>query len=305
MEHLKVWESRGATNDNVTDYISTGYLHRRFGISSVVHDSMIVRGMVTQSLVIHDSALSENFYSTVLFKRLQALDMHACNDASHILPYLDQIKELTIEASRIPAYSLDVDLPLVHTLRFLSLNFSTFSWMLGRVFKVLKKCILRYQEDTNEDLVRFDGMRVNMPACEALRCHYCPLDYFLFISCPNLQTLDWVPREDVHVSDRTVLKLHDFLLNCPHLQNLSIFITRSSALDALIYFIFCGAWEQKVWQDIRSVLVEVQCRFDLTDTDDFVTHMVGDKKYYEKWWNVFTISKRNHVSNVVNLRASI
>jgi hypothetical protein len=237
----------------VTDYTSIGYLDRHFGISSKAYDSMIVRGMVTQCLVIHDSAFSNKFHSTVLFKRLQVLDISAWNDESHILPYLDQIKELTIRGSRIPAYSLDVDLPLVHTLRSLSLSASPFSWMLGRLFKVLKKCTLQYQQDTNEDLVRFEGMQVNMPACETLHCYRCPLDYFFFFSCPNLQILDWELLEDAHVSDRTVLKLHDFLLNCPHLQNLSISISRSSAPDALIHFVFCDAWEQKVWQDIRSV----------------------------------------------------
>ena len=302
LEHLKVWESRGATNDIVTDYISTGYLDRHFGISSEGYDSVIVRAMVTQFLVTRDSAFCNKFHSTVLFKRLQVLRISVLRDGSHILPYLDQIEELEITNIRSPTYSLDVDLPLVCTLRVLCLNFSTFSWMLGRLFKVLKKIIFNYLSDTNEDLVRFKGMQVNVPACEELYCLHRSLDCFLFFSCPNLQTFRWNLLRYEHVLDQAVLTLHDFLLNCPHLQNLSLSISRSSAPDALIHFVFCDAWEQKVWQGIRSVKVDVLCGDNLVDRDDFVTQMIGYKQDYQKRWDVFTISKRR---NEVNLRASM
>ena len=302
LKHLKLWECRGTTHDIVTDYISTGYLRRHFGISDEVYDSVIVRGMVAHCLVIHGRALSNLFHSTFLFKRLQVLDIRESHDESHNLPYLDQIKELTIGHNRIPAYSLDVDLPLVHTLRVLCLYFSTFTWMLGRVFKVLKDFTLQYQKDTNEDLVRFKGMQVNMPACEKLWCYCCPLDYFSFLSCPNLRTLDWILPDGAPVSDQTVLKLHEFLLNCPHLQNLSISISRSSAPDALIHFVFLDSWEQKVWQDIMSV--EVIFRLDLGSEEGthYLTQMI-EHKHYEEWWNDFTVSKEGDLP-IVNLWAS-
>ena len=148
-------------------------------------------------------------------------------------------------------------------------------------------------------------MQVDLPACKALDCYRCPSDCLFFFSCPNLQILDWTLQEDAHVSDRTVLKLRDFLLSCPHLQNFSISISRSSAPDALIHFVFCDAWEWKVWQDIRSVLVGVRCSSGFMDRQRFVTQMIGWKKYYEKWWDVFTISEQEGFSSTVDLRASM
>ena len=55
LEHLKVWEGRGSTEDIVVDYISSEYLQKHFWISDKTVDLKIVRGMVTQSLAIDHS----------------------------------------------------------------------------------------------------------------------------------------------------------------------------------------------------------------------------------------------------------
>jgi hypothetical protein len=95
---------------------------------------MIVRGMVTQTLDINcfDPLLFKQLSSTVLFRQLQDL-CYLGNKYSrnhfyiHVLPYLEQINELAIHESSIPAYSLDINLPLVHTLQKLILEGSSFS----------------------------------------------------------------------------------------------------------------------------------------------------------------------------------
>jgi hypothetical protein len=79
LEHLRVWEGRGTTDDIVVDYISTGYLNKYSGIPSEKYeeyDSLIVRGMVTQSLGIfgrYPSIVPTLF--TALVRRLQDVEV--------------------------------------------------------------------------------------------------------------------------------------------------------------------------------------------------------------------------------------
>src|SRR5258706_398175 len=165
LEHLKVWEGRGATDDIVVDYISTGYLDKHPQISSKVDDLMIVRAMVTQSLVIEYST-SPFFYfrSTVLFRQLQNLEVNFFSDGEiTILPCLEQIKRLEIWHGIIPVYPLHIGLPLVHTLHRLRLEYSTFSWMLGRTFKSLREFRVYEPPDIPEDQSRHGGMQVGLP----------------------------------------------------------------------------------------------------------------------------------------------
>jgi hypothetical protein len=170
LEDLRVWEGRGTTDDIVVDYISTDYLNMYSGIPSErygEYDSMIVRGMVTQSLCIgaFPPTLFQ-LYSTVLFWRLQDFDVWDIegHETSILpLPCLDQIKRLDVFDGTIPAYSLNIDLPLIHTLQWLRLHCSSFSWMLGRTFKALSEFYLEAPRDKPESQSRYDGLRVETP----------------------------------------------------------------------------------------------------------------------------------------------
>jgi len=171
LEHLKVWEGREATNDTVVDYISTGYLDRHPGISSVEYDTMVVRGMITQRLVIHKAGTPLlQLHSTVLFRQLQDLEVDSTT-SDHgipILPYLEQIKRLVIHGGTIPVYSLNIDLPLVHTLQWLELVSAPFSWMLGRFFKALRTFHIRVSQGEPENLSMHEGLQVGLPSCTSL-----------------------------------------------------------------------------------------------------------------------------------------
>src|SRR5258706_10740048 len=71
-----------------------------------------------------------------------------------ILPCLEQIKRLSVQNGIIPAYPLNIDLPLIRTLQWLRLTASTFSWMSGRTFKALKTYIIHESQGELEDLSR-------------------------------------------------------------------------------------------------------------------------------------------------------
>jgi hypothetical protein len=292
LEHLKVWESRGTTNDIVVDCTSAWCLNRyigRIGTSRKKYDSLIVRGMVTQCLAVpyFSFPLFGQLYSTVLFRRLHVLILHGFVRRIPILPYLDQIKELSFGNGAFPEYSLNIDLPLVHTLQRLKASETEYYWMLGRSFKVLEECSLGHLWWHKNDLVTHKGRQVYMPACKKLYMD-CSLLQFPFFSCPNLQTFDWI---STYYSDLPVLKpLFDFLFNCPHLQNLHINIEWYSNSDDLIRFVFCNALEEEVWHDIRSVEVVVRFNGVPKERDPFLTEMVGRKPQYEKWWNVFIVT---------------
>ena len=140
LEYLRVREGRATTDDIAVDYISTSYLERHLGRSNEFYDSIILRAMATQSLVINSSftPLFKQLHPTILFRQLQELHVSSLDDETHLLPFLEQIKWLTITNSSIPAYPVHTDLPLVHTLRELVLEYSTRSWMLGRSFDALE-----------------------------------------------------------------------------------------------------------------------------------------------------------------------
>src|SRR5258706_3899279 len=77
LEHLKVWEGRGTTDAIVVDYSATDYLDKHLGVSNKGYDGQVVRGMVTQCLVIYsgDTPLILQLHATVLFMRLQELTL--------------------------------------------------------------------------------------------------------------------------------------------------------------------------------------------------------------------------------------
>jgi F-box-like len=295
LEHLDVLEGSGTTDDSTVDYISTDYLDKHLGTLGQDCDWMIVRGMVTKSLLIHHH-LAPSFkptFSTTLIRQLQVLRFDSFGGECQILPYLEQIKELDIRRSKIPAHSLDIDLPLFRTLQRLKLDASTFSWMLGRTFKALKEWTVEKPIDTLEDLSKFKGLRVDMPTCTTLRLLESSTTPFPCSSHSNIQILELEAVENRLVLDDAVFRsLHDFLLNCRFLQKLDITIYHHSGLDSLIQFAFYDALEGGVWRYIRSVRVEVwfKLRFE-NDGSHFLNQMVGHEQDYKKRWKDFKVSK--------------
>ena len=279
LEHLKVWEGRGTSDDIVMEYISTSYLDKHLGISTQGFDQKIIRGIFTQKLLeVASSPLFDKFHSTLLFRQLQVLVLHChgCDEVD-ILPHLEQIKKLTVHNSTIPAYSPDIHLPLAHTLQYLKLEHSSCPWMSGRVFKALKRINIHYCPAGGRKDPQLD-----IPACTKL-------GWFEQVtapsfSCVNLQRFSWSNWE---ISDMVNLRsLFEFLPNCPCLQHFDCCIPYES--DSVIWFLFCHAWEQGVWKVIRTVDMEL---WGLSG--DAVQNLIQKYEHDQqlmKWWKVFTVS---------------
>ena len=295
LEHLKVWEGRGSMDDIVVDYISTSYLDKHPGILHKLEDMRVVRGMVTQHLIMSLSPTPlRQLYSTALFRRLQHLDL-TCDYKCEIpiLPYLEQIKRLKIHSGIIPVYSLNLDLPLTHTLQWLELSSTTFPWMLGRTFKALRDFQMYGVRFPPENRSGYEALLVDLPTCTTLKLRTYSPDILRLLSCSNIQILRWGPLSPCTTFDLEALKSsHDSFLNFSSLQILDIDVPHYLGVDAMIHLVFCGAWEQGVWRDIRSVEVGVVLN-DTSEVFPFFDKIVGHQQHYEKWWKEFTVTKNN------------
>jgi len=308
LEHLKVWEGRGNMDDIAVDYTSTGYLDKHLGISSKGYDATIVRAMFTRRLTIYDNTPLLALYSTALFRQLRHLEFRY--DSDHrvlILPYLEQIEKLEIMNGTIPDYSLNLNLPLTHTLQYLGQSVSTSSWMLGRTFKALREFSAMSVSFGPENHSRHEGLQVGLPACTTLMLALCPIEYLHFLSCSNVQILRWT-QDPYETFDLAAFNsIHNILLNLSCLQNLDIFVPQGLGIDSLIDFVFCGAPEHGVWREIRTVEVKIEFNQTLYDysseASDFINQRVGHQPRYEKWWKSFTVTERD--SDTVTINASM
>ena len=303
LEHLKVWEGGGTADDVVVDYISTGYLDKHPELSSGDYDSAIVIGMATRRLLIRDPTNPLfQLHSTFLFGQLHDLEIDYYRDHEiTILPFLEQIKRLEIWHGMIPAYALNVGLPLTQTLRCLRLCHSTFSWMLGRTFKALREFRVDNLLDTLEIQSRGEALQVDLPACTTFQFGNLSENPLHFFSCPNVQTLQWEQYPARLTIDEAVLKsLRDFLCNLSCLQKLEFLIRQDLGLGSLIQFIFSGALEQGVWRKIESAEVKVSFTGPSSkDRDNFFNQTVGDQQQYEKWWKEFSVTTEDSPRMVI------
>ena len=296
LQHLKVWKGRGTTDDIVvdyisTDYISTGYMERHLGPRSDEYDRMIVRGMVTQSLVMTSSETPLlKLHSTVFFRQLQSLEIaHYAEFVIHSLSYLEQIKVLKIFGGTFPANVLNTHFPLVNTLEHLRLDWSTLSWMLGRTFRALKEVELILNR--SEDLSVYRGLRVDLPACTTLKSKFYSAINFDFFSTPNLQILVLEELSGDRTHNATLSKsLPKFLLNCTYLQQLEVAIYPRAELDSWFQFVFCDAREQGVWKDIRSVEFGLKFNQHYAKIPS-LNQMLRHKQHYGKSWREFTVTR--------------
>ena len=250
--------------------------------------------MVTQRMTIDDSVTPIfQLYSTVLFRQLQDLEVQFYHDHEiRIFPFLEQIKRLEIWHGTIPAYSLDVELPLVHTLQWLKLYYSTFSWMIGRSFKALREFHADGLQDAPNDQYGHKGLQVDLSACTTLKWWNLTVNHLHFLSCSNIQILQLRQSPALSPIDAAAPKsLQNFLYKCSRLQKLDILIFQGSGLPSLIRSVFSGARERGIWHNIRSVEVKVQfISSSSNDRNRCFSQTIGHQLYYEKWWKEFTIT---------------
>jgi len=307
LEHLKVWEgrSRGGMDDIAVDYTSTGYLDKHLGISSKEIDATIVKAIITRHVATEFPSSTPLFplHSTLLSRQLRQLEITCkSNHEILILPYLEQIERLKISTGTIPEYSLNVDLPLTHTLQWLELSFSTPRWMFGRTFKALREFRVTFPPDEPKNQSRHEGLQVNLPACTILQLFRCTIEYRGFLSCSNVQNFHWFQHSFRNTFDLAAFNLlHVFLYKFSCLQDLSISVPQGLGIDSLIDFVFWGALGHGVSQDIRSVEVGIEFN-SYTEAWNFKDQTVGHRRRYEKWWKSFTVDKE---VTTVTVRASM
>jgi len=207
LEHLKVWEGSGTTDDIiVVDYAPQAQLSG--------YDFEIPRGMVTRRLLIRDPVdRLLQLGSTILFRQLHDLEIdYNHNHEINILPFLEQIKRLDIWHAIIPTYSLNIYLPLVQTLQSLRLCHSTFSWMLGRSFKALREFSVGDPLDTLEIQSRNEALQVDLLACKTLKLWNFSANHLQFLSCPNVHNVQWEQPPVLPTIDAEALRSQQIFL---------------------------------------------------------------------------------------------
>ena len=289
LEHLEVWRGRGTTNGINVNYIFNSYLGTNPGDIST--DTMIIRGMITRRMFIARRAVNPitilEFQLTGLFRQLQDLNVKLDEGAEiTFLPSLEQIKRLRIDGGIHTGSASNTELPLVHTLQWLRLESSTFSWMLGMTFKTLKELSLQYGMSTPAKVARDEGLQMDLPACTLLKLGGSSTHHLHFLSSPNVESLQLFPSPRSSVLDQ-----RNFLCNIPRLRRLEMRIEWRLEIDPLVQFLFRGAREEGVWRDIRSV--EVDFRFtdsSRIEASSFFDQIVGQQQHYERWWKEFKVT---------------
>ena len=101
-----------------------------------------------------------------VLRSLRALKLHrsAGVNSQHpinVLPYLERLEVLEMHSFHLPIYSRDTKLPLVRTLKRLTLRHISIQWMLGRRFNKLAECSI-----WNPILASCaEGQVIKMPVC--------------------------------------------------------------------------------------------------------------------------------------------
>ena len=318
LEHLKVWEGRGTTDDIVVDYISTDYMVKHYRILKR-YDAFVVRGMVTRCLAIdQNNTILLQLRSSALFRLLEDLkisinDYDNCIDYGPVFSILEKLKRLEIldiDTSADPSESaspfmntLQSDSPLMDTLQWLKLPYSAFFWMLERTFKALREFEVQ-GSDRRESLSRHEGQQVCLPACTILKLKNYAEDNLRFLSCPNVQVFHFGRMlYGISISEAVLKCLYDFLRNCRHLQELELDIRdHLECIDPLMQFVFVDAREQGIWQDIRSVEMKVEFPGPGGGANRFLKRTVEHERDYENWWEEFTVTTQDFVT--VKVKAS-
>ena len=100
----------------------------------------------------------------VFFSHLTHLkvDVREMRDPADILPYFENLQDLEAYRLHLPMYPLDVDLPIVRTLRRMSTKIVSVQWMSGRTFLALEECQIVWPH--HPESLRLQG-GVDLPVC--------------------------------------------------------------------------------------------------------------------------------------------
>ena len=114
-----------------------------------------------------------------------SLDAPGLRNPVDLLPHLHQLEALTASHLPLLVHYDDVDLPLVHTLRHLTLKAVSIQWMSGRTFHVLESCTIIFPLRPHA----LPTFSTTLPECNDLTFQGHPLDILDGISAHNLTHL--------------------------------------------------------------------------------------------------------------------
>ena len=175
--------------------------------------------------------------------------------------------------------------------------------MLGRTFKALRDFKMYGVRFPPKNRSGYEGLLVDLLACTTLKLKTCSSDILRLLSCSNIQILRWRQSNPWTIFDLEALKSsHDSLFKISSLQILNINVPHYLGVDFMIHFVFCGAWEQGVWRDIRSVEVVVVL-YDSSKVFPFFDKIVGHQQLYEKWWKELTVTKDNWEVRMIGVQS--
>ena len=105
-------------------------------------------------------------YNAVL-RRLRVLKVHIpfSDTPLDILSCLERLEVLKARRLVLPSYTDSMDIPLVRTLRRLSIKFMFIQWMYGRTFRRLEKCSIWHPDRENGPRIP----RIDMPVCTKMK----------------------------------------------------------------------------------------------------------------------------------------
>ena len=105
-----------------------------------------------------------------LFSRLRhfKVDVREMKDPADILPCFENLEVLEAYRLHLPTYGHDVDLPIVHTLKRMSIKAVSMQWMYGRTFTSLEDCTIIWPHHP-ETICPRDGIDlrggIDLPVC--------------------------------------------------------------------------------------------------------------------------------------------
>jgi hypothetical protein len=168
--------------------------------------------------------------------RVLSLDTPGLPNPADLLPHLHHLETLTASHLPLPVYHNDVNLPIVHTLRHLTLRCVSIQWMSGRTFDILESCTLLFPLHRHV----LHTFRTTLPNCKHLTFEGYPLDILESVSAHNLTHLSvtsfcsykrWGNRELARFSS---LALHESRL-APQILHISIEATNQAWIKSLAF----------------------------------------------------------------------
>lgn len=98
------------------------------------------------------------------FSRLRyfKVDVREMRDPADILPYFENLEVLEAYRLHLPTYTRDTDLPIVRTLKRMSIKIVSVQWMSGRTFPALEDCTIIWPH--HPEALRLEG-GVDLPVC--------------------------------------------------------------------------------------------------------------------------------------------